>query len=202
MSARIRHLFPTAYEAPRIRFILIDGKSGDKFPGWVVLNERYVYGLKEWYREKNLIPGSIIQVKKGKKTGEVIVISESGRSNREWIRTLLIGSDGGIVLAMLKQIISSSIDDRMAIAVPDEDAIPLAWQKRNQEKPNFENLVVNIVHELAKLNPQNHAHATEIYAALNTTLRCPPGPILALLATSQRFTHVGDLHFRLRDLDE
>jgi hypothetical protein len=202
LSARIRHLFPTAYEAPRIRFILIDGESGDNFPGWVVLNEKYVYGFKEWYEEKNLIPGSIIQIKKGKKTGEVIVYSESGRSNREWIRTLLIGTDGGIVLAMLKQIISTKIDDRMAIAIPDEDAIPLAWEKRIQEKPNFENLVVKIVHELAKLNPQNHAHATEIYAALNTTLRCPPGPILALLATSQRFTHVGDLYFRLQDLDE
>jgi len=201
LSARIKHLFPTAYEAPRIRFMLIDGETKDSFPGWVVLNEKYVYGLKEWYQSKNLIPGSIFRIKKGTNPGEVIVNSESGRSNREWIRTLLIGSDGGIVLAMLKQIISTTIDDRMAIAIPDEDAIPLVWKKRIKEKPNFENSVVNIVNELAKLNPQNHAHATEIYAALNTILRCPPGPILALLATSKRFTHVGDLHFRLRDLE-
>jgi hypothetical protein len=201
LSTRIRHLFPTAYEAPRIRFMLIDGETKERFPGWVVRNEKYIYGLKDWYESKNLIPGSTFRIRKGVNPGEVIVNSESGRSSREWIRTLLIGSDGGVVFAMLKQIISTSIDDRMAIAVPDQDAIPLAWEKRIQDKPNFENLVLNMVHELAKLNPQNHAHATEIYAALNTTLRCPPGPILALLATSQRFTHVGDLHFRLREVD-
>ena len=46
LSQRVRHLFPTAYEAPRIRFMLVDGDSGQKFPGWVVRPHRYVYGLQ------------------------------------------------------------------------------------------------------------------------------------------------------------
>ncbi len=45
LSARLRPLFPTAYEAPRIRFILVDGHSGDKFPGWVVRTKGYVFGV-------------------------------------------------------------------------------------------------------------------------------------------------------------
>jgi hypothetical protein len=30
-------------------------------------------------------------------------------------------------------------------------------------------------------------------------LRCPPAPILALLASHREFLHVGDLHFRLAE---
>jgi hypothetical protein len=60
---------------------------------------------------------------------------------------------------------------------------------------------VNTVKELAKLNPQAHVHATELYAAINIIRRCPPEPILALLASRPWFDHVGDLHFRFIDAE-
>lgn len=199
LSARIRHLFPTAYEAPRIRFTLVDGKTGDKFPAWVVRKKRYVYGLKEWYSESGLLPGSIVTVKRGKEPGEVIVETDQQSSNREWIRTVLVGSDGGVVFAMLKQIVTSNFDERMVTAVPDNDAIDQVWQDMKKKRTPFEGVVVNLVRELAKLNPQNHVHATELYAALNILRRCPPGPLLALLASRPWFEYVGDLHYRLND---
>lgn len=199
LSSRIRHLFPTAYEAPRIRFILVDGNTGNRFPGWVVRENKYVFGLKDWYEQHGLIPGSIFTVEKGIQTGEVIVRTESHRSSREWIRTLLIGSDGGVVFAMLKQTIEAPYDERMAIAVPNADAIKLVWDTAHKNKPPFEKLVVNMMRELVKLNPQNHVHAIELYAAINTIYRCPPGPLLALLSSRPWFTHVGDLHYRLND---
>jgi hypothetical protein len=108
----------------------------------------------------------------------------------------LIGSDGGVVFAMLKQQISSVYDERMAIAVPDVEALDQIWEKPKQERFSLERLVINTVHELAKLNPQSHVHASELYAAVNIVKRCPPGPIFECLATSPHFSHVGDLHFR------
>lgn len=199
LSARIRHLFPTAYEAPRIRFTMIDGNSGEQFPGWVVREKRYVYGLEDWYESHGVMPGSIIRLLQGKKPGEVIIQTDSQRSNREWIRTVLVGSDGGIVFAMLKQIVSAPFDERMAIAVPDKEALDPIWNHHQKDHPAFERVVVNTVRELAKLNPQSHVHASELYAAINITRRCPPGPILSLLASRPWFTHVGDLHYRLSD---
>jgi hypothetical protein len=199
LASRIRHLFPTAYEAPRIRFILIDGDTGKRFPGWVVRSKRYVFGLREWYEEKNLMPGSLVWVRKGKNLGEVIVRSDNRKPGREWIRTLLVGSDGGIVFAMLKQLVSAAYDERMAIAVPDMNAVDQVWTKMQKEKLPFERVVVNTVRELAKLNPQSHVHTSELYAAVNILRRCPPAPILALLASRPWFVHVGDLHFRFDD---
>ncbi len=202
LSYGIQHLFPTAYEAPRIRFTLVDGDSGDKFPAWAVRSHRYVLGLEEWYASHNLMPGSLIRVRKGQQPGEVIVQCDSQRPTREWIRTVLVGSDGGIVFAMLKQSVAASFDERMTIAVPDPAALDLVWKQMQKDRVPFERVVVNTVRELAKLNPQSHVHASELYAAVNVIRRCPPGPILALLASRSWFAHVGDLHFRFEESEK
>ncbi|MBN1146916.1 MAG: hypothetical protein JXA78_06660 [Anaerolineales bacterium] len=201
LSTRIRHLFPTAYETPRIRFMLVDGDTGDKFPGWVEREKGYIYGLEGWYDGRGVMPGSIIRVRKGNNTGEVIIWMDNRRSSREWIRTVLVGSDGGVVFAMLKQIVETPYDERMAIAVPDKDALDQVWQHMQKEQPPFERVVVNMVREMAKLNPQSHVHASELYAAINVVRRCPPAPILTLLASRPWFIHVGDLHYRLSDTE-
>ena len=202
LSPRMTPLFPTAYETPRIRFTLVDGETGQKFPAWVVRPHRYVLGLREWYESKGIIPGSLIRVRKGKNPGEVIVQCDSQRGVREWVRSVLVGSDGGLVFAMLKQIVTAAYDDRMTIAVPDTDALDQIWKQSQKDRPPFERIVVNTVRELAKLNPQSHVHASELYAAINVLRRCPPGPILALLASRSWFIHVGDLHFRFDDSEK
>ncbi len=199
LSTRIRQLVPTAYEAPRIRIIFVDGDTGEKFPGWVVRPHRFLYGLREWYQAKGIMPGSLIRIRRSKNPGEVIVQCEARRQNRDWIRTVLVGSDGGVVFAMLKQIISTSYDERMAIIVPDVTALDQVWQQSQKERVPFENVLVNTVRELARLNPQSHVHASELYAAVNVLRRCPPGPILAVLASRPWFIHVGDMHFRFDD---
>ena len=148
------------------------------------------------------MPGSYVRVRRGKKPGEVIVSAETRRSSREWMRTLLVGSDGGTVFAMLKQSVSAAYDDRMAIMIPDGDALDAVWTRMQKERPPFERVLVNMMRELTKLNPQGHVHASELYAALNAVRRCPPAPILALLASRPWFVHVGDLHFRFDDSEQ
>ena len=199
LTHRVRPFFPTAYEAPRIRFMLVDSDTKEKFPGWVVLERGYVFGLEDWYRERELMPGSIIRVRRGSKAGEVIIKAETQRSRRDWVRTVLVGTDGGMVFAMLKQVVTAAYDERLAIMVPDLDALDNVWELRKQKQPPFERTLVDIVRELTKLNPQGHVHASELYAAVNLVRRCPPGPIMALLASRPWFVHVGDLHFRFDD---
>lgn len=199
LSPRVESLFPTAYEAPRIRFILVDGDNKEKFPGWVVREKGYVYGLRDWYESKGLMPGSYVRISRRKNLGEVVVDIDSQRSSRDWVKTALIGSDGGVVFAMLKQIVNAAYDDRMAIAIPDLDALVDAWDTMKKSSLPFERVVVNMVRELSKLNPQSHVHVAELYAAVNLIRRCPPGPIMALLESRPWFIHVGDLHYRFDD---
>jgi hypothetical protein len=195
ISARARKLFPTAYESSRVRFTLVDGKTKQRMPAWVVLSHGYVYGLREWYKSHQLIPGSLVQVRRGEKHGEVIVEVKSQRSSKDWVRTVLVGKDGGFVFAMLKQAISAEFNERMTIHVPDFKSLDPVWEK----KRSFDELVLLVMRELTKSNPQGHVHAQELYAAVNLVRRVPPAPIFALLATNPAFKHVGDLHFRLNE---
>ncbi len=195
MSARTRKLFPTAYESPRVRFTLVDGKTKQRIAAWVVRDYGYVYGLREWYKSHQLIPGSLVQLRAGEKPGEVIVEVKSQRSAKDWVRTVLIGKDGGFVFAMLKQPITAEFNDRMVIHVPDFKSLDPVWEKRR----SFEELVLSVMRELTKSNPQGHVHAQELYAAVNLVRRVPPAPLFTLLETNPIFKHVGDLHFRLSE---
>jgi len=201
LAAKVRHLFPTAYEAPRIRFILVDGETGEEFVGWVVREARYVYGLRPWYEAKGLLPGSVIRVRQGPEPGKVIVEPTSQRTVREWVRTVFVGSDDRIGLRLLQQRVNAGFDERMLFYVPDVEAMDRAWQQTQRERVPLEKLLVRMMRELMQATSQPHVHAAELYAALNLVRRCPPGPILALLASRPWFDHVGDLYYRLRESD-
>ncbi len=193
-----RPFFPTALESPRVKFKVIS-PDGQEISAWVVRPFNYIYGLKDYYEEFELMPGSIITIKPGKEPGEVLIQPKKKRSNREWIRTLLIGADGGVVFAMLKQTITADYNERMAIAVPSTDALDELWEKRSKNPHPLKKVMVTTMRELAKLNPQGHVHSVELYSAVNCIQRFAPGAIFSTLATDPDFTSVGDLYYRLSE---
>ena len=199
VSARVRSLFPTAFESPRVLFTLVDGQSKEEIPAWVVRQHGYVVGLGALYQKYGLIPGSLVTVAKGKKAGQVIVTPRTRRPTRDWVRTVLVGSDGRIVFAMLKQNLTTEFNERMVVAVPDPSAVDEACEQVTKQHLPFEQLVAVMMRELVKLNVQGHMHAQELYSAINIIRRCPPGPLLAFLTNSSSYKHVGDLHYRLAE---
>lgn len=198
LTPKTQPLFPTAIESPRVKFTLIAPK-GQKISAWVVRPHQYVYGLREWYEELELMPGSILTIKPGKEAGEVLISPVKKRSNREWIKTLLIGADGGVVFANLKQTITADFNERMAIMIPSTERLDELWKNYALNPRTHKDLIISVMKELAKLNPQGHVHGVELYAALNCIQRCPPGLIYSILASNPEFDPVGDLYFRLSE---
>ncbi len=199
LTSRTKAFFPTALESPRVKFKLIDAKK-QEISAWVVRPYDYIYGLRNWYEEMELMPGSILKIKHGKNPGEVLIEPQKKRSNREWIRTLLIGADGGIVFAILKQTITADFNERMAVAVPSTETLDELWIKRSKNPRPLKVEVMSMMQELAKLNPQGHVHGVELYAALNCIHRCPPAAVFSLLSSDSDFHAVGDLYFRISDI--
>lgn len=198
ITSRVQSMFPTAYESPRVRFTLVDGQSGDQIPAWVVRKERYVSGLRDWYETHELMPGSLVKIRRSENPGEVIIEAKTHRTTKDWVRTVIVGADGGIVFALLKQTVTAEFNERMAFALPGYDAADLVWDPATQKKRPFDRLVINVMRELTKLNPQGHTHAQELYAAVNFLRRVPFAPLMSLLESRpEDFVHVGDLHFRL-----
>ncbi len=199
LSRSIGRFFPTAYEAPRVKFTFVDADSARTFPGWVVRPHHYVYGLREWYEDNNLIPGSLFMIKAGGKPGEVLIKARKKRPSKEWIRTVLVGADGGVVFTMLKQQISNEIDERMVVAVPDTEGLDKVWEATNRQKGQTAKTIIKIMHELMKLSLQGNVHAQELYACVNIVKRCPPGVVLHTLMTTPEVHHLGDMYFRIND---
>ena len=195
VSSRVRSFFPTAYESPRVRFTLVDGKTRERIPAWVVREQGYVYGLREWYKSNDLIPGSLVRIRRGENAGEVIIEARTYRATKDWMRTVIVGTDGGVVFALLKQSVSAEFNERMAFAIPSFGSVDQLWDLARRQP--FEKLVEELIREMSKLTPQGHVHAQELYSAVNIIRRVPPAPLLALLAGTPRFVHVGDLHYRL-----
>jgi hypothetical protein len=199
ISSRVEAFFPTALESSRVRFTLVDGKTGEKLPAWVVREYGYVFGLRKWYEKQKLIPGAYVVIRQSKNPGEVIIEAKTHRANRDWVRTVLAGSDGGLVFAVLKQDISCEYNERMAIVVPDVEAVDAAFLQIAKNRQPLEKLIRDMLRELAKLTPQGHVHAEELYSAVNILRRVPPAPLFAALASMKDFVHVGDLHYRLAE---
>ena len=199
ISSRVKRLFPTAYESPRVRFTLVDAQTNQEMPGWVVRQHRYVSGLRQFYEKYGVFPGSLISIKKGKKPGQVVISAKSRRQTRDWIRTVLVGSDGGLVFALLRQNISTEYNEQMVVYVTDVDGVDRASAQAAKGRLEFGQIVKQMMRELIKLNVQGHVHARELYSVVNIIRRCPPAPLLVFLMSQPDITHVGDLYFRLVD---
>ena len=196
LSSKLQSLFPTAYKAPRIRFILKDGHSGDSFPGWVVREHKYVYGLEEWYRQYEVPAGGLVRIQKGDSPGQVVVEAIDRRRRNDWIRTISVGKGGRIGFTMLKHPVGTAYDDRMVVGLIDPTGLDESWLKSSQRQMTLERIVAHVFRELAKLNPQSAVHAQSLYSGVNVIRRSPPGPIFAQLVTRPYFMHVGDLYWR------
>ncbi len=196
LSPRLSKLFPTAYEAPRIRFILQDGHTGEEFPGWVVREPGYVLGLDEWYRRYDVPTGGLIRVRVGDHAGKVIVETLDRSRRNDWIRTVTITEDGKVGFTMLKQAIGTAYDDLMVVGLVDPVALDEAWLKGKQRLMPVDRLVAQVFRELAKLTPQSAVHAQSLYSGVNVLQRLPPGAVFAELVSQPYYVHVGDLYWR------
>lgn len=192
-------IFPTANESPRVRFTFIDELTRNSFSGWVVRPSKYVFGLSEWYLENGLIPGSLIFFRRGKNPGEVMIRANKRRATREWIRTTLIGTDGGMVFAMLKQNITADYDERMAISIPDVDGLEQLRVQQHKNRQELEEVTITMMKELAKLNAQGHVHASELYAAVNLVYRASPSHIIQTIMANSQVNNLGNSYFHLSD---
>jgi hypothetical protein len=199
LSSTLKAMFPTAYEAPRVKFTFVDTLEKEKFSGWVVRPGKYIYGLAQWYESHELMPGSLVTVEKGYHPGEIKISFEKSRQNKEWLKTVLVGTDNGFVYAMLKHPINAAYNERMAIAIPDTNALDEIWKQKIYGKEPAEKTIMRVMRELSKLNPQGQVHAQELYAAVNVIRRCPPGAMLYHLINNKQVSHLGDLYFRVNE---
>jgi hypothetical protein len=196
LASHVTNFFPTARFTDRIRFTFVDDETGDQFPGWVVRSGRYVYGLEEWYAEKQAIVGSFVDLSRGEEEGQIRIGVRPIRSQRrEWLRTITAEGEN-LIFEVTRVPVACEFDELAAVAVTNPDAIDA--QREHFARASMESLLDRAFGGLAGLSLQRAVHAMTLYSVLNLIRRVPPGPMLAALAVSNRYTSLGDNYWAFR----
>lgn len=69
-------VLPSALESENIKISFIDKQTQQPISAWVVRSHNYVVGLKDWFEQQNLIPGSNIEISATKHPGTMLISSE------------------------------------------------------------------------------------------------------------------------------
>jgi len=195
LTSRLTHVFPTG-RTQRIRFTFVDGETGAEMPGWVVREGNYVYGLEEWYKTYDIPAGAYLELARGEEPGTVIIRRRGRRPRREWVRVVL-SVEGRPAFEMRKKLIACEYDELMIVTEEYPGAMDIVWTRTREQELLLSQLIVGFFPELAKLSPQGTVHAATLYSAVNTTIRTPPGPLLAELVASGMYAPVGDNYWVL-----
>lgn len=195
LSSRSSEVFPSGI-TDRIHVTFVDGDTGDEMTGWVVQDERYVYGLKEWYQDNNIPVGAYLEVSHGEDPGEFIIRPRKRRSRREWIRVAM-PRENRLVFEMHKEDIACAYDELMVMGTADLEGLHGLWKRVAKRDLALAEVVGDVFPELVKLSPQGNVHAATLYSAVNVLMRTPPGPVLEVLVTSDRYAPVGDNYWVL-----
>lgn len=196
LTPRLSQLFPTARITDRIRFTFVDAANGDEFPGWVVLSNRYVYGLSKWYAEQRVGVGSFVDLRPGEELGTIEVSVRPFRARRgEWLRTVSV-EDGHLAFEVTRVPVACEFDELAAIAVPDPESVDAL--AREMRRVSLESLVERVFRELAVLSLQRAVHAMTLYSVINLVRRVPPAPLLAVLAMAPQYISLGDNYWAYR----
>ena len=198
ITPAVMGIFPSALETEHVKVEFLDDDD-KRISAWVVIPERYVIGLREWFEAQDLIPGSVVEVSKTDQPGVIRIRTEKKRTSKEWIKTLLIGSDNGFVLLLQRQAISAGFSDRMAIKILDLDSLDTIWKERQSKKIPLEKDILRMANELSRLNNQSHVHFTDLYAALNLIRRVAPHELMLALETHENIKYIGDNYYHLAE---
>lgn len=195
LSSRLALLFPTSYEAPRIRATLVDKNTGQEIEAWVVWEGRYVYGLEAWYREFDLPAGAVLSLEPGPEPGIVYIVYGVRRPQSEWVRVAQV-RESQLVFGMQKRALACVYDHMMTIGIDQPESVEAARLRLERQDRSIAEIIVSLFPDLAKLSPQSTVHAKTLYSAVNMVKRCPPGPIFAELVRQPCFISMGENYWR------
>lgn len=196
LSPQLRRMFPTAYEAPRIRFTLVDAENKDEIPAWVVRPGGYVYGLGDWFERHDIPVGGHLTISRMDRPGKVEISYAKRNPRIEWVRTAVVEGNR-LKIENKKESIGCDYDDLMIVRVEDPEAVDELGMRLESRKTTLEHLMLDLARELAALTPQGHIHAKTLYCVVNVIRRYPPGPIFAALVAMPQFEHVGGPYWHI-----
>lgn len=203
LTNRIRRVFPRP-AGPRSWITFVDAHSGTRLAGWVMHEERYAWGLKEWYDAYGIRAGNYVTLQATENPTEIRVdFDELPQPRVERVRVATRGKDGSWRFEWQEREVRYKYDPLMFIAETRfEELESLDWEAEQVGKPIFE-VMCDLFPALAESEGGN-VHAKTLYQAVNLVRRCAPATVFCQLSQRVCFDPVGEGYWTydpdLRDL--
>jgi hypothetical protein len=194
LSSRTRPLFPGGISAHQ-RIILVDEQTEQQIEAWIVQEQRYIYGLSEWFSEHQIPIGGFITLKPGPESGVTLIDYDRRRPQREWVRLASV-ENNRLKFDLERRSVSCGYDDLMIVGTDYVAALDAYARRVTTNQRSLVSLLTEIFPELARLNPQQTVHSKTLYSAINMVKRVPPGPLFAELIKHNSFQPVGDHYWQ------
>jgi hypothetical protein len=156
----------------------------------VVSEHKYVYGLRDWYEQNDILVGAYITLERSQEPFTAKIGYTPVRASRKWIRGAVV-QDGRVTFQNLRQLISCEYDEFMVVGQDDPDKLDALWITHSEQRRPLSQLLRQVALELIKINPQGNVHAKTLYSAVNVVRRCPPAALFHELSTQTNFVPMG-----------
>jgi hypothetical protein len=190
LTRKTRPLFPPGAAGQRTRVEFVDPRTKRRMEGWVVHDQAFVFGLRDWYEESRIPVGGLVTIQETDDPLIVQIKHQPRRMKRLWVRLATV-EDGRLRFSMQKRPIYCEQDDLLSVWTEDSDGLEELWNRHQENQTPLEELLDEVFEDLAGLSPQGTVHAKTLYSAMNLIRRCPPGPLFAALVSNPAFEDVG-----------
>lgn len=196
LNASLRNLFSKGSEA-RKRVVFVDDETGEEIIGWLVPEERYIFGFKEWFEANEIPVGGFLHLTPHTEPGKINVGFDRRRPQREWVRLATV-SDNRLRFELKRRAVGCGYDDLLIVGTEVLTAVDAHWRRVENSDRSLVSIIAEVFPSLASLSTQDTVHAKTIYSAVNMLRRMPPGPIFEMLVRNPAFKTVGD-HYWIFD---
>jgi hypothetical protein len=191
-------MLPNAGDSPRILITMIDAQTNIQHRVWVLREEKYIYGLGDFYRRHRLPIGGYVKVKTTPDPLVLTIDFNAHRPRSEYIRLAIPKTEGAkLVFENFKRSIGALYDEFLILGAEDIEGVDKVWEQTRRSRRRLHDIIEDMVPELGKLNPQGVVHAKTIYSAVNIVRRCPPGPIFAALLARRDWENTNGVYWRV-----
>ena len=198
INSETKHVFPAA-KTPRIAITMIDALDKTEYPCWVVHEFKYVVGLAPIFQKHHLPVGAYVYLTPTEDRSRIEIEFDTYRPRTEWIPVVERSERDLLRCKTAKRAIGADYDEMIIVGVTNLPEVDQLGKDLLAKGASLAQLLLRLVRELSKENPQGTVHAKNLYSTLNILRRCPPGPMFATLANSPDFDDVGDNYWKLSE---
>ncbi len=198
INSETKYVFPAA-KTPRIAITIVDALDKKEYPCWVVHEFKYVVGLAPIFQKHHLPVGAYVYLTPTADRSRIEIEFDTYRPRTEWIPVVERSDRDLLRCTTAKRAIGADYDEMIIVGVTNLPDVDQLGKDLHAKGASLAQLLVHLVRELSKENPQGTVHAKILYSTLNILRRCPPGPMFAALANVPEFEDVGGNYWKLSE---